>query len=225
MAKPQPGQDKRDDKRPAPRLYLVTPVIEDPAAFSGKLRDALGSADIAAVLLRLKPAGERDLINRIKVLAPMVQEKDVALLLDDWPDLVARAGADGSHLTGIDAFMAAIDTLKPAKIAGCGGVNSRDDLMLAGERGADYVMIGQTIGEAAAGQRRPPFDAIIERIEWWSELFTVPCVGFAANLNEIASLAAAGADFVAIGDAVWDDPRGVLTALAEASRLLAPEPV
>jgi len=214
MAKPQSAQDKR----PAPRLYLVTPVIEDAAAFSGTLRDAIAAADVAAVLLRLKPAGERDLINRIKLLASLVQEKDIALLLDGWPELVARAGADGAHLTGIEAFMAAVDSLKPAKIAGCGGVNSRDDMMLAGERGADYVMIGY-------GQRRPPFDAIVDRIEWWSELFTVPCVGFATSLAEIAPLSAAGADFVAIGEAVWDDPRGALAALAEASRLVAPEPV
>ena len=217
MAKPQSVQDKR----PTPRLYLVTPVIEDAAAFSGTLRDALAAADVAAVLLRLKPAGERDLINRIKVLAPLVQEKDTALLLDGWPELVARAGADGAHLTGLEAFLAAVDSLKPAKIAGCGGVNSRDDAMVAGERGADYVMMG----DVAAGQRRPPFDAIVERIEWWSELFTVPCVGFAASLTEIAPLAAAGADFVGVGEAVWDDPRGALTALTEASRLLAPEPV
>jgi thiamine-phosphate pyrophosphorylase len=221
MAKPQSERDKRDDKRPAPRLYLVTPVIEDAAAFSGMLRDALEAADIAAVLLRLKPAGERDLINRIKILAPLIQGQDIALLLDEWPDLVARAGADGAHLTGIEAFMAAVESLKPAKIAGCGGLNSRDDMMLAGERGADYVMIGQV----GAAQRRPPFDAILERIEWWAELFTVPCVGFATNLNEIAPLIAAGTDFVAIGDAVWDDPRGALAALAEASQLLTPEPV
>jgi thiamine-phosphate pyrophosphorylase len=221
MAKPQSERDKRDDRRPAPRLYLVTPIIEDAAAFSGKLRDALAAADVAAVLLRLKPAGERDLINRIKVLAPVVQEKDIALLLDGLPELVARAGADGAHLTGIEAFMAAIESLKPAKIAGCGGVNSRDDTMLAGERGADYVMVGQV----ATGERRPPFDAIVERIEWWSELFTVPCVGFATSLTEIAPLVTAGADFVAIGEAIWDDPRGALAALAEASRLLAPEPV
>jgi thiamine-phosphate pyrophosphorylase len=220
MAKPQSVQDRRDEKRPAPRLYLVTPVIEDAAAFSGKLRDAIAAADIAAVLLRLKPAGERDLINRIKLLAPLVQEKDIALLLDGWPELVARAGADGAHLAGIEAFMAAVDSLKPAKIAGCGGMNSRDDMMVAGERGADYVMIGQSI----AGQRRPPFDAIMERIEWWAELFTVPSVGFAASPTEIAPLSAAGADFVAIGEAVWDDPRGALTTLAEASRLLRPEP-
>ncbi len=221
MAKPQSAREKREDKRPAPRLYLVTPVIEDAAAFSGALRDVVAAADVAAVLLRLKSAAERDLINRIKILAPQVQSKDTALVLDGQAEIAARAGADGAHLAGIEAFMTAVESLKPARIAGCGGLSSRDDAMLAGEHGADYVMFG----ELAAGQRRPSFEAIIERIEWWAELFTIPCVGFAANPQEIGPLVAAGADFVAVGDGIWDDPRGAAAALAEASRLLAPERV
>ena len=52
---------RAEAKRPAPRLYLVTPVIEDAAGFADTLRGAIETADIAAVLLRLKPAGERDL--------------------------------------------------------------------------------------------------------------------------------------------------------------------
>jgi thiamine-phosphate pyrophosphorylase len=225
MAKPQPAQQsaqvKREDKRPAPRLYLVTPVIEDAAAFSGALRDAIAAADIAAVLLRLKTAAERDLINRVKILAPLVQGKDTALVLDGQAELAARAGADGAHLAGIEAFMAAVESLKPARIAGCGGLNSRDDAMLAGERGADYVMFG----EFSAGQRRPSFEAIVERIEWWAELFTIPCVGFAANPQEIGPIVAAGADFVAVGDGIWDDPRGAAAVIAELARELAPEHV
>jgi thiamine-phosphate pyrophosphorylase len=214
MAQPQTAASRR----PAPQLYLVTPVIEDAAAFSGTLRDAMAAADIAAVLLRLKAAGERDLINRIKVLAPLVQGNDIALLLDGHPEIAARAGADGAHLTGLASFSAAVEALKPAKIAGCGGVITRDDAMQAGDRGADYVMFG----DAAAGQRRAPLPAVIERIEWWAELFQIPCVGFAASLLEIGPLCAAGADFVAIGDGIWDDPRGVASAVADAALKLAP---
>jgi thiamine-phosphate pyrophosphorylase len=216
MAKPQPA----DAKRAVPRLYLVTPVIEDAAAFSGTLRDALGGAEVAAVLLRLKPAGERELINRIKTLAPLVQSRDIALLLDGQAEIAARAGADGSHLTGIEAFIAAVDGLKPARIAGCGGMSSRDDAMLAGERGADYVMFGHLEPE----QRRSSFEATLERIEWWSELFTIPCVGFAASPLEVSALSSTGADFVAVGAMIWDDPRGAAAALAELSGLLAAEP-
>jgi thiamine-phosphate pyrophosphorylase len=215
MAQPKPA----DQKRPAPRLYLVTPVIEDVAGFSGKLRDAIAGADVAAVLLRLKDAGERDLINRVKMLASIVQDKEVALVLDGHPDIAAKASADGAHLTGIEAFRAAVENLKPARIAGCGGLNSRDDAMLAGEAGADYVMFG----EVGAEQRRPSFEAIIERIEWWADLFQIPCVAFAASPEEVGVLAKAGADFVAVGGGIWDDPRGAAAAVAEASRLLTPE--
>lgn len=213
-------QDGRDDTRPPPRLYLVTPVLEDTAAFAGILRDALEAGDVAAVLLRLKPAGERDLINRVKMLAPLVQQKDAALVLDGMPDIAARAGADGAHLSGPEDFAATVESLKPARIAGCGDLKSRDDAMAAGERGADYVMFG----EPDAGGRRPSFEAIVERIEWWAELFTVPCVGFAETLDEATALAAAGADFVAVGDAIWSDRRGAAQAVAEvAGRLAAPE--
>jgi thiamine-phosphate pyrophosphorylase len=213
MTKPQTAENKR----PVPRLYLVTPVIEDAAAFSGKLRDAIAAADVAAVLLRLKNAGERDLINRIKVLGPIVQGKDAALVLDGQAEIAARAGADGAHLRGLEAFLAAAESLKPARIAGCGGLKSRDDAMTAGERGADYVMFGET----EADGRRPSLEAIVDRIEWWSELFTIPCVGFAGAIGEINALVAAGADFVAVGGELWGDPRGVAAALADVAEILA----
>jgi thiamine-phosphate pyrophosphorylase len=216
MAQPKPA----DQKRPAPRLYLVTPVIEDVASISGKLRDAIEAADVAAVLLRLKDAGERDLINRVKLLAPIVQGKEVALVLDGHPDIAAKASADGAHLTGVEAFRAAVANLKPARIAGCGGLSSRDDAMLAGEAGADYVLFGEVV----AGQRRPSFEAIIERVEWWADLFQIPCVAFAGNPVEVEALSKAGADFVAVGDGIWDDQRGAAAAVAEISRLLASEP-
>ena len=67
--------------------------------------------------------------------------------------------------------------------------------MLAGEAGADYVMFG----EPDAAGRRPAFDAVAKRVAWWAELFEIPCVGFAVGLDEVAPLAAAGADFVAVG--------------------------
>jgi thiamine-phosphate pyrophosphorylase len=218
MAKPQPAEVKRA----APRLYLATPPIDEPGDFAGALGSAIEAADVAAVLLRLRPAAERMLINRVKSLASVVQAKDIALVLDGHAEIVARAGADGAHLTGIEAFTAALDLLKPARIAGCGGLKTRHDAMLAGERGADYVMFG----EIGPDGRRPSFEAIVERVEWWANLFEIPCVGFAAAASEIAPLAAAGAEFVAVGDAVWQDPRGPAAALAEAAGLLAgPETV
>jgi thiamine-phosphate pyrophosphorylase len=207
-------------KRPAPRLTLVTPRLDDTAAFARELPAALAAADIAAVLLRLADAGERELIQRIKTLGPAIQDRGVALLVEGRLDIVARAGADGAHLSGIEALEAALSTLKPERIAGVGGLRSRDDAMIAGEKGADYVMFG----EPDSAGRRPDFASIEERVDWWAELFQPPCVGYAASLDEVAALAQAGADFVALGDWVWADARGPAAAIMAAAERLA-EPV
>jgi thiamine-phosphate pyrophosphorylase len=192
---------------PAPRLYLITPLVEDAAALARELDAAIEAASLAAVLLRLAPSDQRTQINRIKTLAPIVQAKGVALVLDGHADIAAHGGADGAHLSGIETFLAALDTLKPARIAGCGGLGSRHDAMTAAERGADYVMFGDAIGG-----RRPSFDAIVERVAWWAQLFEVPCVAFAETADEV-------------GEFIWSDPRGVPAALAAAAARLAPEAV
>jgi thiamine-phosphate pyrophosphorylase len=204
---------KRADPRPPPRLYLVTPRIADITAFSPQLAAALGAGDVAAVLLRLAESDERSLINRIKSLCPLVQDRGAALLIDGHADVVARAGADGAHLTGLAAFTEALERLKPERIAGCGGLTSRHDAMIAAEAGADYVMFG----EPDANGRRPAFAAIEERIAWWAEVFEIPCIGYAASLDEVEPLVKAGADFVALGDWLWREPQAVAAAVATAA--------
>jgi thiamine-phosphate pyrophosphorylase len=210
MASPRP-QRTPEPERPQPRLYLITPRDADIAALARALAAILAATDIAAVLLRLPDADERSLITRVKTLAPVVQAHGTALILDGHADIVARAGADGAHLSGIEAFNDALATLKPERIAGCGGLASRHDAMLAAEAGADYIMFG----EPDADGRRPPFEAIEERISWWAEVFEAPCVGYAAEAGEIAALVAAGADFIAVGPFVFDDPRGPAIAVGD----------
>ena len=202
--------------RPVPRLYLATPEVDDPSPLVASLPDVLGEVDVAAVLLRLKPTDQRTMISRVKALAPAIQAAGAALLLDGHVELVARAGADGAHLTGIAAMEDALPTLKPDRIAGVGGLATRHDSMAAGEAGADYVLFG----EPDARGQRPSVEAIAERLEWWAELFEPPCVGFAASREEAYEFAAAGADFVLVGDFIWNDPRGAAAALKDAEQAI-----
>jgi len=212
--------------RHAARLYLLTPLIgegagsrtsevRDVAGFSQSLAQSLRGTDVAAVLLRLADADERGLINIIKAAAP-VQDAGAALLVEGRADLVARGGADGAHLIGIEALQAALPRLKPDRIAGAGGLETRHDAMVAGEAGADYVMFGEPDADGV----RPSLAAIIDRVAWWAELFEIPCVAYAGGLDEIEPLVAAGADFVALGSAVFDDSRGLEAALADAAARL-----
>jgi thiamine-phosphate pyrophosphorylase len=205
-------------QRPRQRLYLVTPELGDTASFARELDTVLTTADIAAVLLRLADADERTLVNRAKAIAAAAQRRDIALLLDGRVEIVGRIGADGAHLAGIEAFTAALPSLKPDRIAGAGGLRSRHDAMLAGESGADYVMFGEPDRRGT----RPPFDAVEERVKWWADLVEVPCIGYAGSADEVRPLARAGADFVALGDWIWTEGTGA--AVAAAMQVLA-EPV
>jgi len=202
--------------RPLPRLYLATQEVDDPADLIASLPGLLAAADIAAVLLRLKPTDQRTMIARVKALAPVIQNGNAALLLDGHVELVARAGADGAHLTGIAALEDALPSLKPDRIAGVGGLTTRHDSMSAGELGADYVLFG----EPDAKGQRPSVEAIAERLEWWAELFEPPCVGYAVSREEAREFAAAGADFVLVGEFIWADPRGAAAALEDAEQAI-----
>jgi thiamine-phosphate pyrophosphorylase len=211
------SRPKQADPRPVPRLYLITPRLADTSAFAAPLAAALEAADVAAVLLRLADADEGTLIKRAKALGEPVQQRGVALLIDGRPGLVARARADGAHVTGIAAFSEAIDELKPDRIVGAGGLATRHDAMLAAEQDADYVMFGEPDEHGA----RPAFAAIEERVAWWAELFEAPCVGYAASRAEAAPLVKAGADFVALGDWLWTEPAlpATLAAIAQDLKL------
>jgi len=202
--------------RPAPRLYLATPEVDDPSQLAAQLPGLLASADVAAVLVRIKPTDQRTMISRLKALAGAVQDGGAALLIEGHVELVARSGADGAHLTGIAALEEALPSLKPDRIAGVGGLATRHDSMAAGELGADYVLFG----EPHAQGERPSVEAIAERLQWWDELFEPPCVGFAASCEEAQTFAAAGADFVLVGDFIWADPRGAKAALVEADQAI-----
>jgi thiamine-phosphate pyrophosphorylase len=200
------------------RLYLVTPRIEDPASFVPEVERALAAGDVAAVLLRLADGDARKQAECVKAIAAAVQRRDVALLLDGHAEIAARTGADGAHISGIEAFVAALPLLKPDRIAGAGGLSSRHDAMLAGESGADYVMFG----EPDRHGRHPPFDELEERLLWWVELLEIPCVGYAGHPDEVAALARTGADFIALGEWIWTEPHGIAAAITKAGEHLLP---
>ncbi len=210
------SRSKQAAPRPVPRLYLVTPRIADVALAIGLFKTIPAEDSLAAVLLRLSPADDATLIDRIAMLATIVQDKGIALVVEGYARLAARAGADGAHLTGLSAFIDAVALLKPDRIAGAGGLVTRHDAMVAGEKGADYVMFG----EPDHAGRRPRFAAVEARVAWWADLFEVPCVGWAASSDEVAPLVAAGADFVALGDWLWHDEQAVVDQITLAARRL-----
>ncbi len=117
-------------------------------------------------------------------------------------------GADGVHLGMAVAYDEARRRLGPDAIVGV-ACDTRDDAIDVAERGADYVVFGD-FDDAS------PTDSTIDLTAWWSEVMTVPCVAAGcAGARDATRLAAAGADFIAVGAAAWP-------ALANTLREIAP---
>jgi len=204
------------------KFYLLTPPLRaaDLDAFAATLAAALEPGDVACVLARFAPEAEGDAKKILGRLLEIASRAGVALLVDDDPRLAARVGADGAHISGGgEALGEALASLKPERIVGAGLLRTRDDAMTAGEAGADYVMFGEPRRDGFT----PPADETLERIAWWAEIFEPPCVGYAASLGDVGPLAEAGADFVALGDAIWTS-RAPVAALAQARASLARRP-
>ena len=180
------------------RLYLISPALgaADLAAFAPRFEAALSAGDVASVLLRLAPGADAKRV--VPPLLEIAAAHDTALLIEDDARLAARLGADGVHVTAADVADA-VASSKGERIVGAGRLRLRDDAMAAGEAGADYVLFGEPVHGVA-----PPLESTRERVEWWAEIFQTPCVAYAAEAAAVAPLAAAGADFVALGDFVWD---------------------
>jgi thiamine-phosphate pyrophosphorylase len=199
------------------QLSLATPVLDDAEGFLPALDAALGAGRPASLLLRLSPQDEESAKRLIRKIALRTEPLGVALVIDGSADLALRANADGAQIAGGGAALkSAVERLSPRHIVGAAGLATRHDAMVAGETGADYVLFGDWSAPL-------PEDALEERLRWWAEVFTIPCVAFASTLAQAPRLARAGADFVMLGDCVWGDPRGPGAAVKDALDALARE--
>jgi len=146
------------------------------------------------------------------ILRPVVQGRDVALLLNDRPDLAAETGCDGVHIGQNDTpYTEARGLVGGEAIVGVTCHDSRHLAMVAAEQGADYVAFGAFF---ATETKQPKSWADPEILAWWSELMTVPCVAIGGiTADNCRPLIEAGADFLAVSAGVWEHPEGPAAAV------------
>jgi thiamine-phosphate pyrophosphorylase len=189
------------------RFYLLTPPAIDLAAFADDLERALDAGDVAAMQLRLKPATDDVILRAAERLRPIVQDRGVAFILNDRPDLAAKAGADGVHIGIEDApYAEARRVMGGDAIVGVTCKTSRHRAMEAAEAGADYVAFGAFFDSATRGVAA---EADAEILEWWSQLMVTPCVAIGGiTPDNLGPLVKAGADFICASAGVWNHPDG-----------------
>ncbi len=205
------------------RLYLITPPrLDDVAAFAAVLERALDAGDVAALQIRLKDVDDDAIRRAVDVLRPLAQARDVAVILNDRPDLARQTGCDGVHVGQEDTpYREARRIMGPDAIVGVTCHDSRHLAMVAAEEGADYVAFGAFYETAT---KAPKTRAEVALLEWWQSMMTVPCVAIGgitpANAKPLIN---AGADFLAVSSGVWAWPEGPEAAVRELNRLMGRE--
>jgi thiamine-phosphate pyrophosphorylase len=211
-------------KTPRCRLYLITPpVIPDIGAFADQLRRTLEAGDVACLQIRLKDAGgvpapDQEVRSVSKAILGIAQDRGVAVLINDRPDLALELGADGVHLGQSDAPCArARKLLGPDRIIGVTCHDSRHLALEAGEAGADYVAFGAFYPSAT---KTPAHQADVSLLSWWQEMIELPCVAIGGiTPHNARALVEGGADFLAVSGGVWAHPAGSEAAVIEFNAL------
>ncbi|MGV6872521.1 thiamine phosphate synthase [Pseudochelatococcus sp. B33] len=199
------------------QIFLIAPPITDVAAALERLGAACATGDVAAIVLSFATSDEREQIRQLKAIAPALQKAGTAVLVAASPSVAARGGADGVHVAARgEAVDEAVDALKPERIVGVGGLHTRHEAMTIGEADIDYLLFGEPFPDGGL----PDFETTLERVGWWAEIFAVPCVGFAPDLDSVGAIAATGAEFVGLGHAVWSHADGPAAAIAQARAII-----
>ncbi|MDB5474964.1 MAG: thiamine-phosphate pyrophosphorylase [Phenylobacterium sp.] len=199
---------------PLCRLYLITPPrLDDLAGFGHTLAHALDAGDVAALQIRLKDVADDIVAAAVDALTPIAAARGVAVILNDRPDLAAKLGCDGVHIGQDDGSIAEARRLMGKdRMVGVTCHDSRHLAMEAAEAGADYVAFGAffpTTTKEAVGHPD------LEILTIWQEIMQIPCVAIGGiKVENAATLAAAGADFLAVSAGIWSYGEGPAAAVA-----------
>ncbi|MDT0508051.1 thiamine phosphate synthase [Novosphingobium sp. MMS21-SN21R] len=201
----------------ASELYLISP-LDVTGPFPDRLARALDAGPVAAFQFRVKGLDDHAAAKLAEPLQKICAEREVAFIINDSVSLAKRLGADGVHLGQDDGDVGeARERLGRDAQIGVTCHDSRHLAMAAGEAGADYVAFGAFFPSSTKETKHV---AGVDLLEWWQGIFELPCVAIGGITPEnCGPLVQAGADFIAVSNAVWGgDEAAAILAFHEAIR-------
>lgn len=205
-------RDERLARLQAARLYLVTPLRPGGRALEDVLRPALaGGVDV--VQLRDKDASDDELLAAAAVARRACDEAGSLLIVNDRPDLVGPARADGVHVGQDDGPIADARAAAGADAIVGRSTHAPAQLAAAADDGADYAGVGPVYVTPTKAGRPPVGLAYVRHAADHARLPWFAIGGIAAeNAGEVV---AAGAQRIAVVRAIADaaDPQAAAHAL------------
>ena len=186
------------------RLVLIVPDIADPAQRAEVLRNALRGGDVASVIIPQYGLDDTLFQKHAELLVPVVQEAGAAALVVDNSRVAGRVKADGLHISGnAAALVEAVEKHTPKLIVGGGNAMDRHHALEIGEIQPDYIFFGKIDGDI----KPEAHSKNVALGEWWSAMIEIPAIVMGgADPASALVVAESGAEFVALGKAVFSDP-------------------
>jgi thiamine-phosphate pyrophosphorylase len=188
----------RHERLRSARLYLV--CDERPDDF---LAAVLG-AGVDIVQLRMKDAGDGEIVAAGRRFARIASEHGALFILNDRPDLVAETGADGVHVgqDDLDAVVAR-EVVGRDRIVGL-STHSPSQIDAAGDVPVDYI----GVGPVHATPTKPGRPAVgLELVRYAADHAGVPWFAIGGvSPDNVVAVREAGADRVAVVRALTEAP-------------------
>ena len=186
-------------------LYLVADTDFAGGRDLPALVDAAVRGGVTVVQLRAKSLGGRDFAGLALEISRRLAGTGVPLLINDRVDIALACGAAGIHLGQDDMPVPAARRILGPNAAIGVSVNTPEEAALAEREGADYVGAGPAF---ATSTKETPLAVLgpagIGRIKRAVGIPVVAIGGISAG--NAASLAAAGADGIAVVSAILGAP-------------------
>lgn len=203
--------DRRTRLRDA-RLYLVCDLRPGGRALADVLAPALAGG-VAVVQLRDKQAGREDLLAGAAIARELCDDAGALLILNDHPELVQDAGADGCHVGQDDLEVAAARAQAGADALVGQSTHFPDEV--DGATGADYIGVGPVYATPTKPGRHP---VGVELVRFAAFHAPVPFFAIGGiDAGTVQDVVDAGARRVAVVRAITEaaDPQAAAAQLRE----------
>jgi thiamine-phosphate pyrophosphorylase len=196
------------------RIVLIAP----PGVDAARLASAFAGGDVASLMLPRNGLDDAAFQSLAEAVVPLAQAAGVAAIVEGDTRIAGRVQADGIHVEAGKAELAEIIGRFQQKMSvGAGGVKTRDEALELGEERPDYMFFGRF----GYDTQPEPHPRNLTLGRWWAEMIEIPCIVMAgADLASASTVAATGAEFVALSAAVYGEGVDPREAVARANALL-----
>ena len=192
----------RDQTRLA-GIYLLTPNFDSrgPETVFDIVQQSL-NVGVRAIQYRDKTASAAQRLERARKLAAMTRAAGALLIVNDSIEIASDSGADGVHIGRDDGDVADARRRLPHHMLGVSCYNELELARAAVIAGADAIAFGSIYPSVTKPHAvRAPLSLLSAARDAWPQQRIIAIGGI--NAGNVADVAAAGADAVAVLDAIF----------------------